>query len=357
MDWVHPEAAPRFPSEVAPLRPVESPPDSASSVLMPAQQRALPELDASWATQGGSSKGLEWQAPSSNLAGWQAEAGSPREADGGSGNAPPARVASGLGGKVDVVNAQQLPSPPPAGSPPGSLSLPPAAAAAAEAAPTHPEAGVAPRLAGPPSYSSVAVFGPAGGGVGGLSVTGEQSAAPSSTATSATTAAAAAAPAFTATATTASAAGLVAVGGGMVGAGQQQQQQQLLGIAGSGYPAHLTDASPSPGANTATTTAAAAGGARPTPKKKPRGPRGPKKKPKPPMAPVRRAMKVKKPRPPEVPLGENGRERAMSLLRLLVGSPLSEEFRRPVVQLHPEVCIGCFVWAEALVGWVLRYYL
>ncbi|CAM9937200.1 unnamed protein product, partial [Laminaria digitata] len=247
MDWVHAEAAPRFPGEVPPLRPVESAPGSASSVLPPAQQRALPEPDTSWATQGGSSQGLGWQAASSNLAGWQAGAGSPRDADSGSGNAPPAGVGLGLAGKVDVANANQLPSPPLAGSPAGSLSLPPAAAAAA--APAPPQGGVAPRLSGPPSYSSVAVFGPADGGVGGISVTGEQSAAASSTA-SAT--AAAAATAVTATATTASA-GVVAVGGGILSATlqqqqqlqqPQQQQQQLLGVAGSAYPAHP---SPSPG--------------------------------------------------------------------------------------------------------------
>lgn len=93
---------------------------------------------------------------------------------------------------------------------------------------------------------------------------------------------------------------------------------------------------------------AIAGGAptlpvRPTPKKKSRGPRVPKKKPLKPAnttstTPVRRrAHKVKKTRPAEVALGENGRERAMALLRLLVDSPLSDEFHKPVTQLHPEV--------------------
>lgn len=76
---------------------------------------------------------------------------------------------------------------------------------------------------------------------------------------------------------------------------------------------------------------------RPAPKKKPPRVRAPKKKAKAPVAPVRRTLKVKKRHPPEVPLGAKGRERAMALLRLLVNSPLSEEFQRPVIQMHPEV--------------------
>lgn len=93
--------------------------------------------------------------------------------------------------------------------------------------------------------------------------------------------------------------------------------------------------SASPGTSNSPGTARAAA------KKKPRGPR--KKKPKVVASsadgPVRRrrVIKVKKARPAEVPLGEGGRERAMDILRLLAGSPLSEEFRKPVVQLHPEV--------------------
>lgn len=51
----------------------------------------------------------------------------------------------------------------------------------------------------------------------------------------------------------------------------------------------------------------------------------------------RRVVKVKRARPAEMPLGEGGRERAMDILRLLAASPLSEEFRKPVVQMHPEV--------------------
>ena len=339
MDWVHAEAAPRFPGEVvAPLRPAESPPGSASSVVQ--QQRALPELDASWATQGGSSQGLGWQAPSPNLAGWQAGAGSPREADGGSSNAPPDGVGLGLAGKVDVASAQQVqPSPLAGGRLAGSLTVPTPALG-------HPRGEVAPRLPSPPSYSSVAVFGAADGGVGSIGVTREQSAAASTTATSAGAGAASAGAATTATTDG------VVVGEGVVGGDtlqqEQQGQQELVGeVAGIPFPAHPTGSllpASTPAVTTAAAAAAAAAG-RPTPKKKPRGPRAPKKKAKPPAAPMRRAVKVKKPRPPEVPLGENGRERAMDLLRLLVGSPLSEEFHRPVVQMHPEV--GAWVW----VGW------
>lgn len=76
---------------------------------------------------------------------------------------------------------------------------------------------------------------------------------------------------------------------------------------------------------------------RPAPKKKSGRARAPKKKAKAPVAPVRRTLKVKKRHPPEVPLGANGRERAMAMLRMLVNSPLSEEFQRPVIQMHPEV--------------------
>lgn len=105
--------------------------------------------------------------------------------------------------------------------------------------------------------------------------------------------------------------------------------------------------SPSVGTTSPGGTAAAAAAARTTPtKKKPRGPR--KKKPKlaSPAAPLggaegpvrrRRVVKVKRERAEEVPLGEKGRESAMNIVRLLAGSPLSEEFRKPVVQLHPEV--------------------
>lgn len=88
--------------------------------------------------------------------------------------------------------------------------------------------------------------------------------------------------------------------------------------------------------------AATARAAKAAPKKKPRGPRTPKKKAKAPAAPPARRQvrrKVKRPRPPEVSLGPNGRERAMAMLRALVDSPLSEEFHKPVVQLHPEVSI------------------
>lgn len=80
--------------------------------------------------------------------------------------------------------------------------------------------------------------------------------------------------------------------------------------------------------------------AKPPPKKKPSRPRTPKKKTKSPAPPVRRVRKVKRPHPPEASLGPNGRERAMAMLRALVDSPLSEEFHKPVVQLHPEVRPG-----------------
>eukprot|EP00752_Nemacystus_decipiens_P011440 g10160.t1 len=107
----------------------------------------------------------------------------------------------------------------------------------------------------------------------------------------------------------------------------------------------------SPGASTTTVSpGGGTGAARAPPKKKPRGPR--KKRPKVVASaagaesgvhgvggPVRRRrlIKVKRARPAELPLGEGGREKAMDILRLLAGSPLSEEFRRPVVQLHPEL--------------------
>ncbi|CAM9504661.1 unnamed protein product, partial [Ectocarpus fasciculatus] len=101
-------------------------------------------------------------------------------------------------------------------------------------------------------------------------------------------------------------------------------------------PSVLPGATTSPGGSSSAT--------RTTPKKKPRLVK--KKKPKVGAAaaaatdgPVRRrrVVKVKKARPPEVGLGERGRERSMDILRLLAGSPLSEEFRKPVVQLHPEL--------------------
>lgn len=79
---------------------------------------------------------------------------------------------------------------------------------------------------------------------------------------------------------------------------------------------------------------------KPHPKKKLGRPRAPKKKGKPVASPPPRRVsrKIKRPRPPEVALGAGGRERAMGLLRSLVDSPLSDEFHKPVVQLHPEVC-------------------
>lgn len=82
------------------------------------------------------------------------------------------------------------------------------------------------------------------------------------------------------------------------------------------------------------------------PKKKSGRPRAPKKKAKAGAAaaggggaPRRRRVprKVKRPRAAEVGLGADGRERAMGLLMALVDSPLSEEFHKPVIQLHPEV--------------------
>lgn len=76
------------------------------------------------------------------------------------------------------------------------------------------------------------------------------------------------------------------------------------------------------------------------PKKKPSRPRTPKKKTKSSALPARRVRKVKKPHPTEVPLGSNGRERAIAVIRALVDSPLSDEFHKPVVQLHPEVRAG-----------------
>lgn len=91
---------------------------------------------------------------------------------------------------------------------------------------------------------------------------------------------------------------------------------------------------------------------KPQPKKKLGRPRVPKKKGKPAVSPAPRRVprKIKRPRPPEVGLGAGGRERVMGLLRSLVDSPLSDEFHKPVVQLHPEVCLSiCGVCAFACI--------
>ncbi|CAM9618754.1 unnamed protein product, partial [Ectocarpus sp. 4 AP-2014] len=115
-------------------------------------------------------------------------------------------------------------------------------------------------------------------------------------------------------------------------------QQQEEGGASTPPPRESKSPSVSPGATTSPGGSSSA--SRTTPKKKPRSVK--KKKPKVGAAadgPVRRrrVVKVKKARPPEVGLGERGRERSMDILRLLAGSPLSEEFRKPVVLLHPEL--------------------
>lgn len=77
------------------------------------------------------------------------------------------------------------------------------------------------------------------------------------------------------------------------------------------------------------------------PKKKSGRPRAPKKKGKQGGAVDARPRvlrKIKRPRPPEVALGASGRDRAMAMLCSLVDSPLSDEFHKPVLHLHPEVC-------------------
>lgn len=79
---------------------------------------------------------------------------------------------------------------------------------------------------------------------------------------------------------------------------------------------------------------------KPQSKKKPSRPRTPKKKAKSAAAPVRQLRKVKRKYPPEMSLGPNGRARALAVIQRLVDSPLSDEFHKPVVQLHPEVRPG-----------------
>lgn len=81
------------------------------------------------------------------------------------------------------------------------------------------------------------------------------------------------------------------------------------------------------------------------PRKKSGRPRPPKKKAKQGGAADARPRvrrKIKRPRPPEVGLGAGGRDRAMAMLCALVDSPLSDEFHKPVLHLHPEVCAGSF---------------
>ncbi|CAM9297523.1 unnamed protein product, partial [Discosporangium mesarthrocarpum] len=76
---------------------------------------------------------------------------------------------------------------------------------------------------------------------------------------------------------------------------------------------------------------------RPPPKKKARKARTPRPKKPAPTNVVRKRRKIKSPRPPEVPLGSGGRERAMKILQALVDNPLSDEFHKPVTQMHPEL--------------------
>ncbi|CAM9274398.1 unnamed protein product, partial [Choristocarpus tenellus] len=86
------------------------------------------------------------------------------------------------------------------------------------------------------------------------------------------------------------------------------------------------------------TPSRAASTSRPNPKKKARKPRPSRPKKSTGVSnPVRKRRKVKTPRPPDVPLGEGGREKAMGVLRALVENPLSDEFHKPVTELHPEL--------------------
>lgn len=286
MDWVETAGTPRFPSGIDPHGLSDAGPiTGASSVLSP-DQRVLANIDSGW---GGSSQSIGWQAPVPNLTGWPG-AGAP-QSTGLSSSQAPAPEESALG---EVEESSGIPLSPDAsptedranGNPLSLLH--------------HAQNGRATELPAP-SYSSGTLF-DAVGDRGIVALTGQGTAA--NTTPEAT--------------------------------GDVSEIHSTVDV-GAGLPSQTGGESadlPTPSAATNTTVIA-----RPTPKKKPAKPRAPKKKVKPQAAPIRRTRKVKKPRPPDVPLGAGGRERAMALLRALVNSPLSEEFRKPVIQLHPEVRI------------------
>lgn len=288
MDWIGTASTPRFPGGIDQHGLSEAPPNTdASSVLSP-DQRVIANIDSGW---GGSSQSIGWQAPVPNLTGWPSGAGAPQSTSLSSSQAP-ASAQSALG---DVEESSGIPLSPDAshaedranGNPLSLLH--------------HAQNGRGTELPAP-SYSSGTLFDAVGDrGIVGLTEQG------------------------TAANTTPEARGDVS------------EIHSTVDV-GAALPSQTGEESaepPTPSAATNTT-----GVARPTPKKKPARPRAPKKKVKPQAAPIRRTRKVKKPRPPDVPLGPGGRERAMALLRALVNSPLSEEFRKPVIQLHPEVRIA-----------------
>lgn len=286
MDWVHAEAAPRFPGDISQPGSSGLVSDAGSPLLSPTEDAILPELDVSWGSQEIPSPDLGWQAPSSNLTGWETGSGSPRDVGVISSNialAAASGVVEGLGD--DVVDPPR---------PPSLTAAQPAGEESALLA--HIPRNGSGHLPAP-SYSSGAMFeSEHGSGMFALGVGGQ----------------------------------------GVMGSGGIGAQLEGEGAAASMLP--IAGVRPSTATLHSVITAdAAAVAARSTPKKKARGPRAPKKKAKAPAAPIRRALKIKKPRSAEVPLGENGRERAMNVLRMLVDSPLSEEFHKPVLQLHPEV--------------------
>lgn len=287
MDWVETAGTPRFPGAIDPHGLSDAAPITGPSSVLSPEQRVLANIDSGW---GGSSQSIGWQAPVSNLTGWPSGAGALQSTSLSSSQAP-APAQSALGG---VEDSTRIPLPADASHAEDSTNGNPLSLL------HHPQNGRATELPAP-SYSSGTLF-DAVGDRGIVALTGQGAAA---------------------TTTPEARAGVSEI-----------HSEVDVGTARPSQTGGESAGPPNPSAATNTT-----GVARPTPKKKPARPRAPKKKAKPPAAPIRRTRKVKKPRPPDVLLGAGGRERAMALLRALVNSPLSEEFRKPVIQLHPEVRI------------------
>lgn len=271
----------------------EANPDASSMLQQPSA-----ELQPSWQQESSSHGG--WQAAPPNLTGWPASGSAP---DGlASSNGPGQQASTALGAVAAASHA----------------SAP--AQAARMLSPPDNNNGIAPQP--PPAAPQASPY---------SAVTDAKAAAPAAPSPSAQLAPATAP------------------------AGREELAAAVGGLNSSALPGEPTgrastppppppSAGKSPSASPGASVSPGGGTARAPAKKKPRGPR--KKKPKVAAGagadgggPVRRrrVIKVKRARPAELPLGDGGREKAMDILRLLAGSPLSEEFRRPVVQMHPEV--------------------